>query len=72
MSERIAEFDSADDALHFAKLKNRLCGSADFDVCGGIHKMYAVMPKIRYATELGDSDEPPDSRALNCEECDEP
>jgi hypothetical protein len=61
MSERIAEFDSADDALHFAKMKNRLCGSDDYDVCGGIHKMYAVMPKIQYATNLGDPFSPPDT-----------
>ena len=48
MSERIAEFDSADDALMFAKMKNRLCGADDYDVCGGLQKMYAVMPKLRY------------------------
>lgn len=47
MSGRIAEFDFADDALLFAKMKNRLCGSDDYDVCSGIQKMYAVMPKLR-------------------------
>ena len=54
---RIAEFDSADDAWAFRNLK----GASDYDVCGGIHKLYAVIPKPRYATNLGRTDEPPES-----------
>jgi hypothetical protein len=57
MSERIAEFDNADDAWAFRNMKGKL----DYDVCGGIHKMYAVMPKLQYATNLGDSFSPPEA-----------
>lgn len=71
MSERIAEFDSCDDALHFAKLKNRLCGSDDFDVCGGIHKPYAVMPRIRYPSNLGNPESAPDFDAGDHNCCDD-
>lgn len=57
MSERIAEFESADDAWAFRNMK----GKEDYEVCGGLHMMWAVMPKIRYATNLGRPDEPPES-----------
>lgn len=71
MSERIAEFDEADDALRFAKMKNRLCGSDDFDVCGGVHKMYAVMPRLRYTTSSGRSESPPESEPFTYEDDEE-
>jgi hypothetical protein len=65
VSERIAEFADAQDALRFAKLKG-----PDYEVCGGINYMYAVIPKRRYATEFR-SDQPPESVAMNSHEDDD-
>lgn len=53
---RIAEFDSADDAWAFLNMK----GKDHYEVCGGIHKMYAVIPKRVYATNLGNPESPPE------------
>jgi hypothetical protein len=39
-THRIAEFDESDDALRFCHMKG-----ADFVVCGGIERMWAVRPK---------------------------
>ena len=64
---RIAEFDSADDAWAFRNLK----GAGDYDVCGGIHKLYAVIPKPRYATNLGNPESPPESEPFDYGDDDE-
>jgi hypothetical protein len=56
MSRRIAEFDESDDALRFAKMKG-----ADYTVCAGLQKLWAVRPKSRREIGLGDPFGPPDS-----------
>jgi hypothetical protein len=53
---RVAEFDSADDALRFARMKG-----PDYTVCGGIRFMYAVRPKSRLEIGAGASESPPES-----------
>ncbi len=65
MSERIAEFIEDSDAMAFMRMKNREAGEDIFTVCGGIHLPLAVMPKIRYATNLGRPNEPAETAAFD-------
>ena len=58
--DRIAEFHDSDDAHAFMKAKNREAGEDVYTVCGGLHMMWAVMPKLSYQTGNG-RDEPPES-----------
>jgi hypothetical protein len=67
MSERIAEFGDLDDANRFRRMK----GAADYDVVAGINLPWAVMPKIRYASNLGRSDEPAESEPFTYDEDEE-
>lgn len=53
---RIAEFDESDDALRFAKMKG-----ADYTVCDGLQRMWAVRPKSRREIGLGDPFSPAES-----------
>lgn len=55
VTNRIAEFEDADDALRFARMKG-----PDYTVCGGIRFMYAVRPKARREIP-GNGEEPNDS-----------
>ena len=66
MSRRIAEFDESDDALRFAKLKG-----ADYTVCGGINRIWAVRTKD--AREMNYNGEtPPDYYYPDPDRDDEP
>jgi hypothetical protein len=64
MSERIAEFLSSDDAWAFRNMKGRDA----YEVVGGITLPWAVMPKIQYATNLGNPESPPDWWTKNYDE----
>lgn len=55
MSKRIAEFDTAEDAMDFCRMK----GSGFYEVVGGIDKLYAVIPKVLRTTNLGNPYEAP-------------
>lgn len=52
---RIAEFNDANDALRFARMKGD-----DYTVVGGIHLLYAVMPRPVYF-DHGDGFSPPEA-----------
>lgn len=56
MTERIAEFECSDDAHAFMKAKNREVGEDVYTVCGGLHMMWAVMPKLSYQTDEDDDE----------------
>jgi hypothetical protein len=53
MSRRIAEFDESDDALRFCKMKG-----ADYTVCAGIDRMWAVRPKDMREMGMGHPEQP--------------
>ncbi len=61
VNTRIAEFEDADDALRFARMKG-----PDYCVCGGIRFMYAVRPKS--AREVGGTGEQPPDRLVDEDE----
>ena len=55
-TNRIAEFESSDHALRFAKMLG-----ADYTVCAGIRFPWAVRPKSRREIGMGHPEQPSDS-----------